>query len=101
MVLHGMVTFDSFQSALGSAGVELCALSSSFQHTTVQMKHVQGRKGEKKSVWVRRQESDTITPSCQFACGPFSLSSHALIAPPAPRFLFGFQTVKSVAGGAE
>lgn len=36
MVLQGMGTFDSFQSALRFASMYICALcSSSFQHTTV------------------------------------------------------------------
>lgn len=74
------MSFDSFQSALRF-------VFSSFQHTAVwtdvqlflkrrcSEKKKKGQKQGKKRVKEYEQggESDTFTPSCQFACGPPSL----------------------------
>lgn len=80
VVLQGMVTFDSFQSALRffhcaplHSNIPTCRRMFSFPSKGDV--HSSKRKGKKKRERnsERGGESDTITPSCQFVCGPLSL----------------------------
>lgn len=85
VILHGIVSFDSFQSALRFVPLhshipDTHRCSAFPSKEDVQRGKRNGEKKEKKArVRESGGESDTLTPSCQFARGPLLLHR-----PPSP-----------------